>query len=346
MLESPAGTLCPYRLISEPVRGRFDFEDSGRRVDPDTADDRWRQACRAAEAQRRSLTADILRMLLPPATTTSNDEKALREAVRRAPATVNASPRDVIAELAKLDEFGLADYAPLVARELEGVAEQPLARLFFPAAEGDGLSLSGHLLTVMTLPGLSIPDDDRRPEERTTEEQLSIPVLHLAAQLLRRVLFDLPRSQRKAAVLDEAHALTHDTVGRNLVNRIARDSRKYNLLALLISQSPGDLLAAGIANLIGAAFAFRTEGDEEQAATCRLLRLPLGHGYEQRLSLLSSAALATGTGHTGECLFLDGYGLEQVQIDLGPDPDLRAVLNTTPGAQFPPAGVPAIGARA
>ena len=214
ILESPPGTLCPYRLISDPVRERFYFDYSGHRVDPDTAEDRWRQACNAAEVQRRSLAADILRMLLPSAMATPNDEKALREAVRRAPATLDASPRDVIAELAVLTDFGLGEYAPLVARELQGIAEHPLARLFFPSAEGGDFSAAGHLLTVMTLQGLAIPDDDRRPEERTAEEQLSIPVLHLAAQLLQRVLFDLPRGQRKAAVLDEAHALTRDAVGR------------------------------------------------------------------------------------------------------------------------------------
>ena len=345
MLQSPAGTLCPYRLISDPERERFDFDNDGRKVDEHIAEDRWRQACQAAEVQRRTLTNDILHMLLPPARTADKDEKALAEAVRRAPATPGASPRDVITELAKLTDYGLGDYAPLVARELQGIADHPLARLFFPAAEGDVISLSGHLLTVMTLPGLAIPDDSRRPEERTTAEQLSIPVLHLAAQLLSRVLFDLPRSQRKAAVLDEAHALTHDPVGRNLINQMARDSRKNNLLALLISQTPGDLLTAGIANLIGAAFAFRTEGDAEQAATCGLLRLPLGLGYEQRLSSLSSAAQAAGTGRTGECLFFDGYGLEQVQVDLGPDADLRDALNTTPGAPRAGAVAAAAGAR-
>ena len=102
------------------------------------------------------------------------------------------------------------------------------------------------------------------------------------------------------------------------------------MFAALISQSPGDMLAAGIANLIGAAFAFRTEGDAEQAATCRLLRLPTGQGYEERLSQLS--ARAAGTGYTGECLFFDGQSLEQVQIDLGPDQDLRDALNTNPNA--------------
>lgn len=334
LLESPPGTLCPYRLIAEPARDQFAFDEAGRRVDPGTAEDRWQQARRAAEVQRRSLTADILGMLLPAGTVGPLDVKALREATRRAPASLGSSPRDVIAELARLEGLGLGDSAKLVGRELEGIAEHPLARLFFPAAEGDALSATGHLLTVMTLRGLVIPADNRRPEERTTEEQLSIPLLHLAAQLLRRVLLDLPRGTRKAALLDEAHALTRDATGRQFVNTIARDSRKNNLLALLISQGASDLLEAGIANLIGAAFAFRTEGEAEQAATCGLLRLPAGCGYETRLSGLSRAAM-TGSGYTGECLFLDGSGgLEQVQIDLGPDPDLRAALNTTPGSSL------------
>ena len=50
--------------------------------------------------------------------------------------------------------------------------------------------MAGHgrrLLTVMTLRGLVIPVADRRPEDYSVEEQLSIPVLHLAAQLLRRM---------------------------------------------------------------------------------------------------------------------------------------------------------------
>jgi hypothetical protein len=333
VLESPPGTLCPYRLIAEPRREDFGFGEHGQRVDPAAAEDLWRRACQAAAVQRRTLTADILRMLLPARTMADLDEKSLREAVRRAPATAGASPVDVIKALHELDDYGLADHAPLVARELEGISEHPLARLFFPSGPGaDGFSGRGRLLTVMTLRGLVIPGDDRRPEDRTAEEQLSIPVLHLAAQLLRRLLLDLPRGTRKAAFLDEAHALARDSVGRQQLNEMARDTRKNNLLACYISQNPKDLLDAGIANLVGAAFAFRTEGAEEQRATCSLLRLPAGKGYEARLSALSRAAMA-GTGQTGECLFSDGQGgLEQVQVDLGPDPDLRAALNTTPGA--------------
>ena len=111
VLESPPGTLCPYRLIAEPRPEDFGFDGHGRRVDPAAAEDMWHRARQAAAVQRRALTADILRMLLPPRTMQDLDEKALREAVRRAPATADASPGDVIKALHELDSYGLADHA-------------------------------------------------------------------------------------------------------------------------------------------------------------------------------------------------------------------------------------------
>jgi hypothetical protein len=323
LLESPPGTLCPYRLIADPVSG--------------TPEER-EHAARAAAVARRALVADILKMLLPPRVLDEATEFAISEAVRAAPATVSSSPQDVIDCLYRLDRHGLADRGPLLAGHLEGISEHPLARLFFPPSDfGTGQAISqGKLLTVMTLRGLVIPGEARLPEERTVEEQLSIPVLHLAAQLLRRLLLDRPRAARKLAVLDEAHALTRDAVGRGQVIEIARDSRKNNLVALVLSQKITDLIAAGVGNLVGAAFAFRTEG-EEAGATLDLLGLPRGHGYEQHLAGLSSGALS-GTGMTGECLMRDGQGgLEQVQVDLNASPSLRAALNSTPsgsGAAF------------
>jgi hypothetical protein len=341
LLESPPGTLCPYSLVPEPRFEDFAFDDRGQRVDPAVMERAWQNACRAAQVQRRALVEDILKMLLPERVLSQpGAEDAIGEAVRVSPASADASPRDVIQALRDLDSHGLADRGPLLAGRLESYAEHPLSRLFFPPPEGAAAAPSaGRLLTVMTLRGLVIPASDRRPEERSVEEQLSIPVLHLAAQLLRRMLLDLPRHARKAAFLDEAHALTRDAVGRQQLNEMARDSRKNNLLACYISQNPKDLLDAGIGNLIGAAFAFRTEGAAELAATCSLLGLPAGKGHEARLAGLSRAALAGG-GLTGECLFRDGQGgLEQVQVDLGPDPDLRAALSSTPGAP-PPPGLP------
>jgi AAA domain-containing protein len=347
LLDSPPGTLCPYRLIAEPAPQDFAFDETGARRDPDDAAAAWHKACQAAAVRRKALAADILKMLLPRNVVSAADEKALREAVRRAPGTTATSPRDVIAELMKLTDYGLADVAPLVGRELEGIAEHPLASLFFPAAEDTSGAVIGYgsVLTVMTLRGLVIPGESRKPEERTAEEQLSIPLLHLAAQLLRRLMLDTPRGQRKMVILDEAHALTRDEVGRSQVTELSRDSRKNNTCAVLISQNPGDLLEAGIANLVAASFAGRTEGDAEQEATIRLLGLPPGAGYEARLAELSQDALA-GSGTTGEFLVRDGCGgLEQIQIDLGDDPDLLYALNSTPGTAAAAPSPAAAGSR-
>jgi hypothetical protein len=340
LLESPPGTLCPYALIPSPARAAFaparaaDMTDEEAEAAGRAAHRAWQDACRAAEAQRRALTEDILKMLLPPrALAEPGAEDAIGEAVRRAPADEQASPRDVIEQLRLLAEYGLENRGPLLASRLEALADHPLARLFFPRPDTDPVEVTAgrRLLTVMTLRGLVIPDPGRRPEDYSVEERLSVPVLHLAAQLLRRMQFDLPRYMRKAAIIDEAHHLLRDSVGVQQINELSRDSRKNNTAAFLVSQNPGDLLAAGVANLVGAAFAFRTEGDEELAATVGLLSLPPGRGHEARIAGLSSVALAGG--HSGECLFRDGAGgTERVQIDLGLDPDLLAALSTTPGA--------------
>lgn len=326
LLTSPPGTLCPYGLVPDPRLGDYRFDAGGRRVPEHDAQRAYADACRAAEAQRRALVEDVLKMILPPRSLAEQGaEDAIGEAVRRAPATAVSSPRDVIDQLRALAEYGLENRGPLLANRLENLSGHPLARLFFPRADEvpDEIAAGRRLLTVMTLRGITLPDQARRPEDWSNEERLSVPVLHLAAQLLRRMLLDLPRQSRKAALMDETHVLLRDATGVQTLNDLARDSRKGNTLAVLISQNPQDLLEAGVANLVGTGFAGRTEGDAELAATCGLLGLPAGQGYE---------ALIAGLAGTGEVMFRDGLGgLEQLQIDLGADPDLLAALTTTPG---------------
>src|SRR5262249_10895188 len=135
LLESPPGTLCPYALIPAPRRGDFRFTADGQMADEETARRAWQDAGRAAEAQRRTLTEDIIKMLLPPRTLAEpGAEDAIGEAVGRAPATEQASPRDVIAQLSDLDGLSEAMHlrGRLLASRLEKIAEHPLARLFFP----------------------------------------------------------------------------------------------------------------------------------------------------------------------------------------------------------------------
>ena len=73
-----------------------------------------------------------------------------------------------------------------------------------------------------------------------------------------------------------------------LIDRLARDSRKFNVRALFASQLAGDLLRVpGFASLVNAVFVGRTDDEEAQAEALRLLRVPTGVGYEQMLGTLS-----------------------------------------------------------
>ena len=78
-----------------------------------------------------------------------------------------------------------------------------------------------------------------------------------------------------------------------------------------------------------AAFAFKTEGQEQAAGTLGLLGLPAGIGYEQVLASLSGGAL-TESGVAGECIMRDGQArVEKVQIDLTASETLLTALNST-----------------
>jgi hypothetical protein len=321
LLESPPGTLCPYRMIPDPV------------VTAGMSAQQRDDARLTAEAQRRALVIDILKMLLPARVVDSDTEFALREATRAAPALVTSSPVEVIEALRHLERDSLRDRGARLAGTLDDISREPLARLFFPPAGAPLPALrQGKILTVMTLRGLVIPGDDRPAEERTHEEQLSVAVLHLAAQLVRRLLLDHPRHQRKLMVLDEAHAVLRDAVGRQMAIDVTRDSRKNNLCALYLSQLITDLISSGLASLVGTVFAFRTTSEEEAYATVDLLHLPHGAGHEEGIIDLSGNAVDE-FGTTGECIMRDRFGrVERVQVDLNVYPELIAALNSTPGS--------------
>ena len=70
---------------------------------------------------------------------------------------------------------------------------------------------------------------------------------------------------RKGVALDETHFLSQVPTGKVLIDRLARDSRKFNVRALFASQLAGDLLrVSGFASLVNAVFVGRT--DDERGA--------------------------------------------------------------------------------
>ena len=103
------------------------------------------------------------------------------------------------------------------------------------------------------------------------------------APLLRR-----RHDPRKLVGLDEAHFMEGWRSGRSFLVRLARDSRKWNLAALVASQNPQDILGLDVQNLVSTVFVGRIAEDAEIAAEAlRLLRVPVDDGYEAVLASLS-----------------------------------------------------------
>jgi hypothetical protein len=78
--------------------------------------------------------------------------------------------------------------------------------------------------------------------------------------------------------------------GRSFLVRLARDSRKWNLAALVASQNPKDILGLDVQNLVSTVMVGRIAEDAEIASEAlRLLRVPTEVGYEAVLAGLSEA---------------------------------------------------------
>src|SRR5690606_8630231 len=202
-------------------------------------------------------------------------------------------------------------------------------------------------LTVLTMAGLTLPKDGVGREHWTDAEALGVEMLNLAAWLTQRSVYERPKEERKGVWIDEAFFLSEVPTGRVLMNRFARDSRKWNVRVLLSSQVPADFLRIqGFVSLLDSVFVGRLDDEEVQADALRLLKVPVGVGYEQVIAALGrrpGAARSTERDREPrQFIFHDGAGgIERIRDDFsGPHLDhLRAALDTRPCA-MPRAAAP------
>jgi hypothetical protein len=202
--------------------------------------------------------------------------------------------------------------------------------------------------------GLTLPKDAVGREHWTDTESLGVELLNLAAWLTQRSIYERPRDQRKGVWIDEAFFLSEAPTGRVLMNRFARDSRKWNVRVLLSSQIPADFLKIqGFVSLLDSVFVGRLDDDDAQADALRLLKVPVGAGYEQVVASLGrrpgGARLATERDRAPrQFIFGDGAGgVERIRVDFsGPHLEhLVSALDTTPDAQRKEIGHRDIGHR-
>ncbi|GLW30234.1 ATP-binding protein [Actinoplanes regularis] len=327
---SEQGTLAPYSLIPTPIRSEFPTGPTG--------DREYEIAISNARAERRMLVQDICSMLVPPQVAKeASTATLLRHAVRQVPAEETSTLDDVVTTLQGLGD----DEGRELANLLLDTAEMPLALLFF-GRPPEHLLGADAALTVITMAGLRLPDLKIEREYWSAEESLALPMLHTAHRLAVRRCYGGSMSSRKMVGLDEAHFMEGWRSGRSFLVRLARDSRKWNLAALVASQNPRDILGLDVQNLVSTVFVGRIAEDQEIASEAlRLLRVPVHDGYEATLASLSQ--VDTASQHRlgfREFVMRDVDGrVQKVRVDVSYVEGLLEHLDTTPGVA-PPTVVP------
>ncbi|WP_100448904.1 ATP-binding protein [Glycomyces xiaoerkulensis] len=322
---SEYGTLAPYALIPSPKREHYGDSPEGQRE--------YDIAVSNARSERRMLVQDICSMLLPPQVQReASTARLLRHAARHVPAEEDSALEDIIESLQDAEDHVSGDGAELAALLLDA-AEMPLAKLFFGTPD-KGVLEDDTALTVITMSGLRLPDLGIEREYWSAEEALALPMLHTAHRLAVRRAYGGDMNRRKLVGLDEAHFMEGWKSGRSFLVRLARDSRKWNLAALVASQNPKDILSLDVQNLVSTVFVGRIAEDEDVASEAlKLLRVPTGTGYEQVLASLSEVdAGETKRLPYREFIMRDVDGrVQRIRADFGWVRGLLDQLDTTPG---------------
>ncbi|OLL74897.1 hypothetical protein Ae168Ps1_3295c [Pseudonocardia sp. Ae168_Ps1] len=332
LLRADPGILNPYRVVAEPRPDHFADDE-----DPERA---WKRERSLAAATRRRLVLDVLSGLLPYEISRQPHTRiVLLRAVREVGGAPDRHPGMVIDTLRRHASEG-EEHAGVVADFLDERRELPQAALLFPdETRADPWHADrDYRLTVLTMQGLSLPRPGSPREEWTDNESLGVELLNLASWLTQRTIYDADRNLRKGVALDETHFLSQVPTGKVLIDRLARDSRKFNVRALFASQLAGDLLrVSGFASLVNAVFVGRTDDEEAQSEALRLLRVPTDVGYEEMLGTLSPRPRHDDRPDDTprQFVFADGHGgVEKIRIDLeAPHLEhIREALDTNPDA--------------
>lgn len=334
LLNAQPGILNPYRVVAEPELAHFMDED-----DPERA---WRREKALAAATRRRLVLDVLSGLLPyEVSRMAQTRIVLLRAVRAVGGRPDAHP-GMVFEALRRDPSEHHVHATVVADFLDEMRER--MSLLIPERGADPYTeVRDDRLTVLTMAGLTLPKDGAGGREHWTDaEALGVELLNLAAWLTQRSIYERPRDERKGVWIDEAFFLSEVPTGRVLMNRFARDSRKWNVRVLLSSQVPADFLKIqGFVSLLDSVFVGRLDDEQAQADALRLLKVPVGAGYEQVVAALGrrpgGARLTTQRDRSPrQFIFADGAGgVERIRVDFSGEhlQHVCAALDTTPDAQ-------------
>lgn len=352
LMKGRAGELSPYRVVADPVREHFDTEAE------------WRREVEDAQANRVTLMSDILYSFLSRATREEPmTDSVLSRALSEVPPLRDSSPTQVLQAIERIAEGAihtdLTDGHRIRARDLvitfQRLATTPNGKLIFPPPGAPPLVDENDddiLLTVYTLNGMAVPSAATIASGNIDERsRLSMSIMTLAAYLVQSRIYLGSRERRKGIAIDEGKTITSIDAGKNLITKTATDSRKFNLRAILCSQNVTHFdmdsdSEDSLGNLVGASLIGHTEDDLAAQAALRVLRAPVGQGYEGILKSLRPPKARreeikrdvdgmmtmnqSRDDKPRHFIFQDGRNAERIVIDLESHPHIKEALNSRP----------------
>jgi hypothetical protein len=277
----------------------------------------------ATPETREDLTYSFLASTLPPPVKPEWQTR-LRLAVSEAASAEATSCAEVLARLAASPN----PEAQEAGRAIEVHGQAGLARLGLGGPGTDLPEAGGAQLISLRIRNLVLPAPGTARAELLEEERTSLAILRLLATYALRLCAADP-GRHSVLAMDEAWALTSDTQGRALLERISRLGRSQNITPILATQMLGD--AESLEPLVGALFAFGVETEAEARKALGLLRLDPDDSAAVRQLLAY---------RTGRCYLRDFDG-HVAPIQIEPPAWLLRELDTTPSrAEAAPGGAP------
>lgn len=182
-------------------------------------------------------------------------------------------------------------------------------------------------LTIVSLMGLGLPAETKKPEDYNSAERVSISIIGLLTQYIFDILRDIPKDKQKILLIDEAWVLLSNNLGRTMISSLALLGRSLNIATLLITQSPRHLEARdgsnSLENTISSYFAFKNNSSQDNEKTVKFMGLPDSSFWAESIKYLE----------IGTCYMMDAHRrVGQIRIQA---PEIWAELfNTNPNTTF------------
>ncbi len=208
--------------------------------------------------------------------------------------------------------------AKQLARNIELRKESGMAHLLIGDGSEKAINLSNRL-NILQIQKLKLPSPDKKKDDYTTEENLSIVLMMVISHFAKSWAL-IKRNTFKCLLFDESWALGKTAEGADLYDFLSRMGRSLFTGCIFNGHSVLDLPSEAIKNTISYKFCFHTDNDSEAERMCIYLGLEATEANKQKLKELENA----------ECLFrdLDGHvGKLKFNAVFS---DLIEVFSTTP----------------